>query len=128
MTHRVPLPDDGTASGYARRALRAELTATAADHAVRDDFIDDAELVTSELVSNAVSHGRPPFELEIEADAKGVRVTVTNHGAHGEPHVEQASETAGRGRGLAIIADLADDWGWTRDEDRIAVWAVVAAR
>lgn len=123
MTRQVLLPDDIGAARVARDTVRDELASVLAQD---DEFVDDTVLITSELVANAVRHGKPPFDLTIGVTQETVRITVTNGGADGEPHVEVASTDSGRGRGLAMVDALADEWGWERDADRITVWAVVA--
>ena len=52
-----------------------------------------------------------------------VRVTVSDHGASGEPAVLDAATDMGHGRGMAMVQALADEVGWHRDGDRLDVWA-----
>ena len=98
----------------ARTSLRSELTAAG----VRRDLVADAQLIMGELVANAVEHGEPDPEGMIEAawlltaDRLLVRVRDSGSGArlapksldigHGGPEE--------RGRGLALVARLSDDW------------------
>jgi anti-sigma regulatory factor (Ser/Thr protein kinase) len=75
--------------------------------------VDDMELVTSELVTNAMVHGRRG-SIGVEVDAEDeVIVTVSNTGpAQAIPPIEEwraASPVAPSGRGLGIVRRLCDD-------------------
>ena len=116
------LPDDLTAAGAAREHVVAALTGLS----LRAHALDDLVLIASELAANAVRHGSPPAVLRVEHDAERIRVTVRNHGDAPDPRILAADPDAGHGRGLAMVAQLADDLGWSRDGDRLDVWAEVA--
>ena len=115
MTGPWTLPDDPTAARAARRHV--------ADALSQRPELDDALLVASELAANAVRHGRPPIELRLDVDATTVRITVSDHGEAADPHIVTADPAAGHGRGLAIVIALAREVGWSRDGDRLDVWA-----
>ena len=94
--------------------------------------VDDAELVVSELVTNAFLHGRATDVTVVVADAGPVvRLEISHHetAAPGglAPLTVGAEET--HGRGLAIVDLLAGAWGVDELEGRRRVWAeLVAAR
>ncbi|MFF9136297.1 ATP-binding protein [Streptomyces albogriseolus] len=78
-------------------------------------------LITAELCANAVQHGRVPgrdfhVRLTAEADGRGLRVEVSDARAERRPaatvspNPDAESES---GRGLLLVATLADDWGVT---------------
>lgn len=80
--------------------------------------IDDIELVTSELVTNAIVHpqsaGRPDVVVHVHVDVSdAIVLSVANVGpAHAIPPVDEwhpASPTALSGRGLGIVRRLCDD-------------------
>jgi serine phosphatase RsbU (regulator of sigma subunit) len=76
LVRRLRLPAVGTSPATARNAVGALLGA-----AGLAELRDEALLLTSELVTNAVIHAGTELELEIMADPGGVRVTVTDFGA-----------------------------------------------
>jgi anti-sigma regulatory factor (Ser/Thr protein kinase) len=87
-----------------------------------DKTIADAELLTSELVTNAVVHGHSAPRLVLEVWDDRIRVVVTDSDPRMtlEPlHVQTSSE---HGRGLRIVDSLASKWGvspWGRGK---SVW------
>lgn len=80
-----------------------------------------AELMISELVTNAVLHGTMPIQVEIGRVANVIKAAVVDAG--GEPLVlrrPDASEV--HGRGLMILRSLAQDWGVEERPNGKAVW------
>jgi serine/threonine-protein kinase RsbW len=96
--------------GRARRELRAALAGWKLD-----ELTDSAELVLSELMTNAVRHARSPHgrlvETRWERTATGVRIEV--HDAnHRVPQMRRAADTDEHGRGLVLVDILTDHrWG-----------------
>lgn len=74
---------------------------------------DDIVLVVSELVTNSVRAGARAIEVELDAEHSGVELHVTDD-APGWPEARQPDWDEVHGRGLAIVADLADTWRTTR--------------
>lgn len=70
---------------------------------------DDAIIVVSELVTNALVHGRPPRFLHLVLQSEGLLIDV----ADGSPAAASAVDPNGRvgGRGLRIIDALSAAWG-----------------
>jgi len=113
MRREVMLPATSAAPGLAREALDDVIPPP--ELAVRNE---DAKLVISELVTNAVKYGegkaRSPIKMVIEADEIRVRVQVDQTLAAVGLHAVKADPTGGRigGWGLSIAEALADSWGF----------------
>ncbi|QNA74956.1 ATP-binding protein [Streptomyces sp. So13.3] len=94
-------------------------------------LVEPAVLVISELMTNAVVHGRVPgrrVETRVIRLAGGVRIEV--HDANGKrPEMRQPSEDDEWGRGLALVQELTRGcWGVnTRQGVGKLVWAQLAA-
>ena len=82
---------------------------------------DDAVLVTSELVTNAVVHAASSTRLRATLHAGRLRLEVYDDSVE-PPRPRDNSETAG-GYGLQFVASLADDWGWSPTPTGKLVWA-----
>ncbi|SEN26444.1 Serine phosphatase RsbU, regulator of sigma subunit [Actinacidiphila rubida] len=121
------LPGDELAACAARRFLRAAL-AEWADPFFADRVVDDGTLLVSELVTNAVVHAGTAVELVCRLDpaesALVLEVTDRHPARALRGDVDPAPGEGGgeRGRGLHIVAALADTWGVTYRRDRKTVW------
>jgi anti-sigma regulatory factor (Ser/Thr protein kinase) len=91
-------------------ATRAFLTRLLDGWGVADEVIDDASLLTSELLSNAIQHGTGTVELRVEAEDGLLHVAVHDQSDQ-TPVVNHAGPTSPRGRGLWIVQSIAHDWG-----------------
>ena len=84
------------------------------------------ELAVSELVTNAVTHGRGDVELEVRCEDGSVLAEVTDQGG-GRPAVRPDTGPAETGGwGLRLVARVADDWGTTVTPKRTTVWLRLA--
>ncbi len=115
---------DHTAPRRSRAAVRAELTAVLSDTA-QTPFLDDALLVISELVTNAVRAGSDPLTVATNLHKAELEIAVLDHGA-GWPVLQPPEHGSDHGRGLAIIEAVARSWGTERRAAGKAVWAVLA--
>ena len=106
-----------------------------ARHAVTDwcecwrltHLTDAVELLVSELVTNAVVHGLGAVRVLADFDGTRIRVEVHDHDPiPPRPHVTAATELDEHGRGLQLVAMLADRWGSTRTFDGKMVWIELA--
>jgi anti-sigma regulatory factor (Ser/Thr protein kinase) len=108
----MELPHAPSSVGLARRRLSDEL----AEHHVARTTVDDAALVLSEILSNALKHARPleSGHVEVSWDVLldgTVCLAVTDGGSTTRPVVGRPSVSALGGRGLGIVAALASEWG-----------------
>ncbi|HSE09359.1 MAG TPA: ATP-binding protein [Nocardioidaceae bacterium] len=71
---------------------------------------EDAILLTSEIVTNAIQHANGPIRLTVIRLEDGLRVEVHDT-TGGTPAVAHRGMMAENGRGLALLAALASDWG-----------------
>lgn len=121
------LPYAPTSVAIARRRLSADL----ADHGVFDAAVEDAVLVVSELLSNALRHAHPLPSGQIMATwdwaDDHVEVTVSDGGAATEPRAGRPALSSLGGRGLGIVEFLATRWGVRHDGEVTTVWAVLPA-
>jgi anti-sigma regulatory factor (Ser/Thr protein kinase) len=89
--------------------------------------LDDAVLMTSELVTNALMHSnsrRPGGTVVITVleSAGGVRVEVADSGSELTAPVVRSDVYCADGHGLFLVQSLADQWGYLRDGTGTTVW------
>ncbi len=115
---------DLPAVGAVRRRLRVAL-----EHwGVPAELADTAELLASELVTNALVHtGRGAVFDAVLTDAARLRVEVQDAAGGRVPNRRAASETATSGRGLLLVEALADDWGVQLRADGKTTWFELSA-
>ncbi len=82
---------------------------------------EDIVLVVSELVTNAILHGGAAEQLRLRRTSRQVVIEVFDHGAR-MPHPRAADLKAESGRGLHLVARLADRWGARPAPGGKAVW------
>jgi serine/threonine-protein kinase RsbW len=119
--HRLLVRDDH-APEQARRALRE----------LGDDIGQrqpDAELIISELVTNAVKHSdgptEEPVELVLEAQGDSLRIEVCDAGnGFLRAAVQNRAPTDSGGWGFVIVEAIADAWG-VRHNGKTCAWAVL---
>ncbi|MGW0948682.1 ATP-binding SpoIIE family protein phosphatase [Streptomyces sp. NPDC002623] len=80
-----------------------------------------AELVVSELVTNAVRYGRPPILLRLIHD-RSLLCEVSDTSST-TPHLRRARVFDEGGRGLLLVAQLAEHWGTRHARGGKTVWA-----
>lgn len=109
---RVRLPFHPSTPSIARTKLAGFLTIHRADASA----IDDALIVLSEMIANAVSHGEPDTEDTIEITwsldhSRGLlELSVHDAGVDGTLEPIDFDEDSLSGRGLSIISRVADRW------------------
>ncbi|MDR2983930.1 MAG: ATP-binding protein [Nocardiopsaceae bacterium] len=97
-----------------------------------DDLVDEAVIVASELVTNAIRHGTrcttssavaPTVQLAWHRQADRIICVVTDS-SDLAPRLEEADTTCESGRGLHVVHALTAAWGWAMlDACQKAVWA-----
>ncbi|MGW7342743.1 ATP-binding protein [Streptomyces sp. NPDC054854] len=102
-----PLPEsDARHVGRMRRVLAALL-----HHLAPDSLVDTAELIVSELVTNAIKHGKGEVQVSVVLTATHVRLAVSSAHPSGRPALRAAAPDDECGRGLALVETLSDEWG-----------------
>jgi len=85
----------------------------------------DAATVVSELATNALLHARTDFTLTLELQADQLRIALAD-GSSAAPRVRRFSDTeATTGRGLKMVAALAQAWGIDPADNGKSVWCAV---
>ncbi|WP_149547609.1 SpoIIE family protein phosphatase [Streptomyces marokkonensis] len=133
-------PDDDVALLVARtRALDAERTkhwdvsadpaevprlrTAVTDQLEKWDLVDQVpttELIVSELVTNAIRYGRPPIRLRLIRDH--TLICEVTDGSSTSPRLRRARTTDEGGRGLFLMAQLAERWGTRYTADGKVIW------
>jgi anti-sigma regulatory factor (Ser/Thr protein kinase) len=122
----VVVPHHPRGAHVARHRLAEELKSL-----VSADRLADAAAIAAELVGNAVRHAAPlpgdvirvAWRLLASGD---LEIRVTDGGSPSGPQMRVAGPDALDGRGLTIVAALADRWGVERDGLGQCVWAAIA--
>ncbi|WP_178380129.1 ATP-binding protein [Cryptosporangium aurantiacum] len=117
----IVVPADPSASAAARRFLQQ----TAADWDLSPDLTEVAQLVVSELVSNAVEHAGTPSTVVLELTDTGLRISVRD-GSTVQPVARPLDMVSFRGRGLPLIDRVSERWGIADHPDGKTVWAALA--
>jgi len=108
------------------REARHVLVSSLRDLGVDATVVDEAEIVISELVANAVRHARPLPDGTIRVNwtvRHGVvEIEVTDGGGPTTPRPAPRSLMAASGRGLRIVRGLAHEWGVLEDRAGRTVW------
>lgn len=118
---------DATSAAVVRHSIADDL----AGNGVTRDSIDDVVLVASELVGNAVVHtgvrsGFQQEQLAVSWEIEPVTVVVRVTDASPTlPRPNAADPNRPGGRGLAIVAAIASDWGVQCSRQGKQVWARV---
>ncbi|NMM24066.1 MAG: ATP-binding protein [Phycicoccus sp.] len=108
-----------------RRTLVSELRALE----VNETVIDEAEIVISELVANAIRHAQPlpdgMIHVNWAVSESVVEISVTDGGGPTIPAPAPTSPWSPNGRGLRIVRTLANEWGVKDDVGSCTVWVAL---
>jgi PAS domain S-box-containing protein len=105
--------------GTARRLVREEL-----ERSGRVDLCDTAELLVSEIVTNALVHAGTPIEVHARVRDDALRVEVSD-GSPAAPAIRHHSSMAGTGRGLRLLQAMVESWGTELRALGKTVWFVL---
>jgi anti-sigma regulatory factor (Ser/Thr protein kinase) len=86
-----------------------------------EELVMDAELLTSELVTNALVHARTEVQVAV-AVADGVAEIGVTDGAPGVPEQRISSYPSEGGRGLRLVDAVAQEWGVANVGSGKQVW------
>src|SRR4051812_23880356 len=117
-TAALRLPPDPRSAREARKFIAEFCTAAQ----LPEDFCFTAALMVSELVTNAVIHGRTSATIEVHRPPGTLRVAVRDDNPQLPPLGDKPTLDAESGRGLMIVAALADRWGVEQAIDGKAIW------
>jgi anti-sigma regulatory factor (Ser/Thr protein kinase) len=115
------LPSDTSAPGLARAAAKRHLAGR-----ISPERLGELFLVISELVSNALAHGRGEVVLRLQLDEGIVRGEVIDQGGGFEHEIRARGPEDVSGRGLFLVEALTTRWGI--HEGTTHVWFELAAR
>lgn len=122
----VELPAEASSAAAARAAVRSLLVGPGLQGRTRPDqqALDRVLLLTSEVVTNAILHARTPLRLTASVERGQVRVGVYDS-LRLVPRVRAYRADAGTGRGMHLVAALADQWGVEETSGGKCVWFTV---
>ncbi|WP_436775532.1 ATP-binding protein [Yinghuangia sp. YIM S09857] len=122
VTRTYVLPDMPESAKLARDHVRGPLFAHKLPH-----LSDDAALLASELISNALLHAEGRPELRLQLRESTFRIEVVDSG-YGVPKAPLPGVERTFGRGLWIVERLSCRWGFVRDIASKSVWCDLPTR
>ncbi|PNE36261.1 ATP-binding protein [Streptomyces noursei] len=121
--HHIRIPVSGTPAGAtsARQEIAEGIRAWATS--LEPELLDAAELVTSELITNAVRHAHDgPITAGVDLDGQALRIAVIDTSAD-IPEIALPDDDAEDGRGLFLVAALSDRYGFDPLPSGKCCWA-----
>lgn len=110
------LPSEPCAAAVGRRFLTVTLAAWNCSEA-----LDDARLLTSEVLTNAICHASGPIQLRVRRGTDELTVEVTDRSPQPpQPRCAEAGDESGRG--LLLVDTLADSWGTRPVDPGKTIW------
>ncbi|GAB2871345.1 SpoIIE family protein phosphatase/ATP-binding protein [Streptomyces deserti] len=111
-----PVPPDPAAVGEVRAAVTRKLAEWGLD-----ELSFTTELILSELVTNALRYGGDPIHVRVLRDRNLICEVFDSSST--SPHLRYATMTDEGGRGLFLVAQLADRWGTRYLPAGKVIWA-----
>ncbi|MDT0305532.1 SpoIIE family protein phosphatase [Streptomyces sp. DSM 44917] len=110
-----PLPEDPTAAARAREHIRAQLAAWDLE-----ELEMTTELIVSELVGNVIRHASGPVHLRMLRSR--TLICEVADASLTTPHIRHPSAMEESGRGLQLVAAMAERWGTRYTGDGKVIW------
>ncbi|MFD0440313.1 SpoIIE family protein phosphatase [Streptomyces chartreusis] len=110
------LPSDPAMVSKARRYASDQLAAWGLE-----DLAFTTELMVSELVTNAIRYGQPPIQLRMILQS--TLTCEVSDSSNTAPHLRRARVFDEGGRGLLLVAQLAERWGTRHSRKGKVIWA-----
>jgi len=110
------VPSDPAAVAVVRAAVTRQLETWGLD-----DAVFATELILSELVTNSIRYAVGPIRVRLLHDR--VLICEVSDGSSTSPHLRYAAETDEGGRGMFLVAQLADRWGTRYTATGKVIWA-----
>lgn len=124
MAWRVPFTTSAV------RHARTDVTVALRRLAVPQRVIEDARLVVTELLGNALRHARPTdagcLVLTLGVRSGAVRLAVSDGGAATLPRLLRVPARSASGRGLGIVGTLTREWGVVDEAGGNTVFGVLS--
>jgi serine phosphatase RsbU (regulator of sigma subunit)/anti-sigma regulatory factor (Ser/Thr protein kinase) len=114
--------EDDVRAVHRARAFTAD---TLREWALPASLARDAILLVSEMVTNAIVHGRAPIQLRLRR-ARGRLLVEVDDTATAAPRKMRPTADDIHGRGLQLVAMMADQWGTRPTPAGKSVWCVLA--
>jgi anti-sigma regulatory factor (Ser/Thr protein kinase) len=90
---------------------------------------DDAVLLAGELIANSLlhAHDAATVTVAVAVSEMFIRIDVYDDGRTGIPHWRETDGGSESGRGFHLVNQIAERWGFVREQARTCCWAEVAA-
>jgi hypothetical protein len=92
-------------------ATRAFLIRLLQGWSVADDVVENAALLSTEIMANALEHGAGLVSVGIALNEGLLRIGVGDRADGSQPHVLTLNSNSDGGRGMWIVDTIAQDWG-----------------
>lgn len=119
---RKLLSCDATAARESRRFCEQVIAACLGRGRWVRPLVDDACLISSEMVTNSVAAGCTTLSLSVTIHREWLRLDVFDN-AQGMPRIAHTGPEAFDGRGLTIVAALSSAWGFDAAPTGKQTWA-----
>ena len=117
------LPNDLQAPGEARQAITRVLARSGVPQ-----LIDDAQLLATELVTNAVRHATGPITVRAYLTDGFLHIEVCDSSTETPPKRREARPDDEGGRGMELVEKLSSRWGYRVSGHSKVVWLDLSIR